>query len=240
MFLKYKKITYYNNYYNLNLKSNLNSFFNNKTINLKKNYNFFFKSIYNLLLYNKIYTKISLIDYYLYTIKKNYIYINIINRRNGSIKLLTYQYIYPSWMKLYITGNLINIKKNIFSTKLIVSNYIDNFYIKRYFFLYSPLFIIIYNQEQKKLITKIKSFKNKENFLNKHSFADFVYQLKSAKLCLFKKFSLLKKKEKKKNLWKKIWLKKFKHNIYWIKKYPYNLIKKKLYNVIFNKNIYIF
>jgi hypothetical protein len=103
-------------------------------------------------------------------------------------------------MKLYITGNLINIKKNIFSTKLIVSNYIDNFYIKRYFFLYSPLFIIIYNQEQKKLITKIKSFKNKENFLNKHSFADFVYQLKSAKLCLFKKFSLLKKKEKKKNL----------------------------------------
>jgi hypothetical protein len=96
MFLKYKKITYYNNYYNLNLKSNLNSYFYKKTINLKKNYNFFFKSIFNLTFYNKFYTKLSLVDYYLYTIKKSYIYINIINRRNGSIKLLTYQYIYPS------------------------------------------------------------------------------------------------------------------------------------------------
>jgi hypothetical protein len=100
-------------------------------------------------------------------------------------------------MKLYITGNLINIKKNMFSTKLIVSNYIDNFYIKRYFFLYSLLFIFIYNQEQKKLITKIKNLKNKENFLNKQNLSNFIFQIKLDKFCLFKKFSLLKKKKKK-------------------------------------------
>lgn len=90
-----------NNYYKNkkiynNDKYNLKCFFLNKNLNIKKNYNFFFKSITNYKFMNKFFTNFSLFNYYLYLLKKDYIYINILNIHIGSVKVLTYQYIYPS------------------------------------------------------------------------------------------------------------------------------------------------
>lgn len=87
-----------------NIKNHSFFAYNSKVFNLnrfsifKKHYNFFFKSINNLIFYNNnFYRNFSLYNYYIYILQKNYIYINFINNKEKtSIKLLSYQYIYPS------------------------------------------------------------------------------------------------------------------------------------------------
>jgi hypothetical protein len=62
---------------------------------------------------------------------------------------------------MFVKGSVVNIKKNMFSTRLGLTNYIDGFYIKKYIYIFSSLLSFIYNQAYKKLRTISNKLKKK-------------------------------------------------------------------------------
>jgi len=114
-----------------------------------------------------------------------------------------------------ISASLLKLKRNLFNTSIIFSNYIDGSYIKRYIFVFSPLLSYIVNQKENKILLQNNN-KCKQKFLKKKKNLKYRYYIYTKNFSNFKLFKFLK-------LNKMLLFRKFKYNKYINKKYKFSV-----------------
>lgn len=91
---------------------------------------------------------------------------------------------------MFIKGSFLCIKKNKFSSRLSLSNYIDGIYVIKYIYLNSPLLFFL----QKQFGLKLKKNKQNKNIRVSNYYKDFIL-LKSRNKYLFKFFLFVFKRK---------------------------------------------
>jgi hypothetical protein len=100
--------------------------------------------------------KIALQSYYIYKLKNNKMFFNILTKQSSFIKIKGYQYIYPNWNYFFTNGLVSNIKNNNINTNFLLNYNIHNYKMKKIIFLKSPLIIYIYNYNKRNIYKYIK------------------------------------------------------------------------------------